>query len=296
MNKLKEHFEKQVPHNVKDSIKRYFFMIVASAISGVAINMFIAPSEFITGGITGLSTLLYVKFGWSMGLTQFLINVPIMILAFKQMGLRFVIDCFITLAVRGIVIDLFAFLPPFASDDLLASMYSGVLWGLAVGLHLKYKVSSGGTEILGRWLHSKIKVFSMPAVITFIDALVVISGTFILHNPTNMLYVIILMVISIYVSDIVLLGFNRAKTFSIITNKPEEVSNAIMSTVKRGVTKIDAIGMYTETQKALLIVCVRSKQVSLMKECVKNADEHAFLMIGDSSDAFGVGFSSIGEE
>ncbi len=280
----------------KNIFKKYFFMVVAGFLYALSIDLFVKPNNIVSGAMTGLATLFYVLWGWDIGIVTILLNIPILILGLRKEGWRFILDCLITIVVLGLLTDGLALIIKdytITDNKLLASMYAGLLQGVAVGLYLKYRVSSGGTELLGRIIYNKIKIGSMPAVIAVLDAIIVLAGTIVMKNPENLLYVLILLFISSKISDIVLMGLNHAKLCYIITNRPSEVSAEIMNNMKRGVTKIESVGMYTNTSHSMLMVCVRPAQVTQLKNLLKNIDDKAFVMVSDASEVYGEGFKRI---
>ncbi len=278
------------------TFKKYFFMVVAGLFYALSIDLFVKPNNIVSGAMTGLATLFHALWGWEIGVVTIILNIPILLLGLKKEGWRFILDCLLTILVLGGLTDGLALLIgdyTITDNKLLAAMYAGLLQGVAVGLYLKYRVSSGGTELLGRLIYNKIKVGSMPAIIAVLDAIIVLAGTVVLKNPENLLYVLILLFISSKISDIVLVGLNQAKLCYIITNRPSEVSAEIMNNLKRGVTKIESVGMYTNTSHSMLMVCVRPAQVTQLRNLLRNLDDKAFVMVSDASEVYGEGFKRI---
>lgn len=278
------------------TFKKYFFMVVAGLFYALSIDLFVKPNNIVSGAMTGLATLFHALWGWEIGVVTIILNIPILLLGLKKEGWRFILDCLLTILVLGGLTDGLALLIgdyTITDNKLLAAMYAGLLQGVAVGLYLKYRVSSGGTELLGRLIYNKIKVGSMPAIIAVLDAIIVLAGTIVLKNPENLLYVLILLFISSKISDIVLVGLNQAKLCYIITNRPSEVSAEIMNNLKRGVTKIESVGMYTNTSHSMLMVCVRPAQVTQLRNLLRNLDDKAFVMVSDASEVYGEGFKRI---
>lgn len=278
------------------TFKKYFFMVVAGLFYALSIDLFVKPNNIVSGAMTGLATLFHALWGWEIGVVTIILNIPILLLGLKKEGWRFILDCLLTILVLGGLTDGLALLIgdyTITDNKLLAAMYAGLLQGVAVGLYLKYRVSSGGTELLGRLIYNKIKVGSMPAIIAVLDAIIVLAGTIVLKNPENLLYVLILLFISSKISDIVLVGLNQAKLCYIITNRPSEVSAEIMDNLKRGVTKIESVGMYTNTSHSMLMVCVRPAQVTQLRNLLRNLDDKAFVMVSDASEVYGEGFKRI---
>lgn len=273
---------------------KYGAMVVACILYAFSVAVFTAPNKIVAGGMTGIGTMLNALFGWNIGVMTTVLNIPILLFALKKQGWRFVLDSFITIAVLSLFTDLFSmYIPVITNDSLLACVYAGLMQGIAVGLFLRYKVSSGGSELLGRLISEATGKLSMQLLVGIIDTIIVVTGTFVLQNPENLLYVLILIFISTKVSDIVIVGFSRAKMCYIITNYPYEVGELLLKHLKRGVTRIEGTGMYTGATHYVLMTVIRRNQISQIKNILKFVDSHAFLIVSDSSEVYGQGFSSI---
>lgn len=272
---------------------KYGAMVIACMLYAFSVAVFTAPNKIVAGGMTGLATMLNVLFDFNIGTVTIILNVPILLLAWKSQGWRFVLDSFITIAVLGLFTDLFECVPIITENVLLACVYAGLMQGAAVGLFLKYKVSSGGSELLARLIYNVTGKGSMQLLIGVIDAIIVLSGTFVLQNPENLLYVLIIIFLSTKVSDIVIMGFSHAKLCYIITNYPDAVGEVLLKHVKRGVTRLDGVGMYTGDTHYVLMTVIRRSQISQVKTLLKYVDSGAFLIVADSSEVYGQGFNNI---
>ena len=274
--------------------KRYFFMVIGCFCYALSLQMFLIPNKIVGGGVSGAASLIEILTSLPAGLFIVLLNLPILVLGFKLMGFKFIIRCFITTACLGLITEILSwFVQPITDNGILAAAYGGVLQGIGIGLFIKYETSSGGTELLGRITNHAIPFGSIATHVAIFDALVVLAGAFALSNPENILYALILIFISAKVSDLLVLGLNKAKLCYIITTKSEEVSDFMLSHSPRGITLMQGKGMYTKTPKDVLLTCVKNSQVAYLKSTIKQLDENAFIIVTDATEVYGKGFKNI---
>ena len=280
---------------VKKELKSVVAMLVASFAFALSLDLFIVPNKIVCGTLTGLSTLVnfLINNALGIGTLTIIFDIPILLLGLKTQGLKFIVRCLITILVLGGITDLFAFLEPVTNDLLIASIYGGVIQGIAIGIYCKYKVSSGGTELLGRIISEKFKFASIPVCIGILDAIIVITGSIVLKNPQNILYAMIVIFSSTVVSDLVLTGINRAKLCYIISDKSEEISDVLLKNSPRGITGIQGMGMYTRKNKNILMTVVKKHQLEDLKHVVHKIDENAFVIVSDTNEVLGKGFKDI---
>ena len=279
---------------LKIEFKRYFFMILGCFSYSLSLQMFLIPNKIVGGGVSGAASLIYIITGLPAGLFIVLLNLPILFFGFKLMGWKFIMRCFITTTTLGLTTELLAiFVKPLTDDKILAAAYGGILQGIGIGLFIKYETSSGGTELLGRITNHVIPFGSIATHVALFDALVVIVGAISLTNPENILYALILIFVSAKVSDLLVLGLNKAKLCCIITTKAEEISEFLISHSPRGVTLINGEGMYSKQPKGVLLTCVKNSQIASLKLSIKQLDENAFVIVTDANEVYGKGFKHI---
>ncbi|MBQ9734565.1 MAG: YitT family protein [Clostridia bacterium] len=275
-------------------MRRYFFMIVGCFSYSLSLQMFLIPNEIVGGGVSGAASLINIITGLPAGLFIVLINLPILVFGFRLMGWKFILRCFITTATLGGTTELLAlFVKPITDNEILSAAYGGILQGIGIGLFIKYETSSGGTELLGRLTNHVIPIGSIATHVAVFDALVVILGAIVLKNPENILYALILIFVSAKVSDLIVMGLEKAKLCYIITTKAEEISEFLIAHSPRGVTLVNGEGMYSKEPKGVLLTCVKSKQIAALKASVKQLDEGAFVIVTDANEVYGKGFNRI---
>lgn len=276
-------------------IVSYIFMVIGCICYALSLRMFLIPNSVVGGGVSGVASIIEITSGLPAGLFILLINLPILAMGFKMMGWKFIVNCLITTATLSGITELITLFGDISITDnkLLASAYGGILQGIGIGCFIKYNMSSGGTELLGRITNKLIPVFSIATHVAILDAAVVITGAIILLNPENVLYALILIFISAKVSDLVVSGLNKAKLCYIITDKSEEVSDFLISHSPRGVTLLNGEGMFSKTPKGVLLTCVKFNQISALKDWVKQIDKNAFVIMTDANEVYGKGFTEL---
>jgi len=173
-------------------------------------------------------------------------------------------------------------------DILLSCVYGGVIGGIGAGLVFRSRASQGGIDIIAVII--KKKVGTSIASLSFSMNLVIVAVGAIIASVEKAMYTLILMYITSVVVDKVIGGFDTKKMLLVITDKEEEVSNAIMQDLGRGVTFFYGEGAYTGDRKRIIYCVITVKQLSRIKKIIEDVDETAFISIVDTSEVNGQGF------
>ena len=277
---------------------RYMFMVLGCLSYALSIKLFLEPVRLTAGGVTGAASLIHLLFEKiPTGVFIVAINVPILLFGLKMMGLKFILRCLLTTTCLSLATELWELVLPdnflVTNEKLLAGLYGGILQGIGIGLFIKYRTSSGGTELLGRLTHNVIPFGTIATHVAIFDGLVVLLGAFFLDSFENILFALILIFVSAKVSDLVVMGFAKAKLCYVISEKAEEISEFLVSHSPRGVTLIHGEGMYTKKPKGVLLTCVKNNQVHSLKLFIKELDENAFVIVTDATNVYGKGFHRI---
>ncbi len=272
-------------------------MLLGCVLYALSLRFFLRPNGIVAGGLTGLATLInLIDERIPMGMITIALNVPIFLLGLKYTGWKFILRCLLTVAVLGGVTDLFSlFVPQLTTDPLLASLYGGILQGIGVGLFIRCEFSSGGTELLGRVVSKWVKVVNIPVCVGIFDAMIVAAGAF-KQGPENILYALIVVFVCTKVSEVVLMGLEKSKLCIIITNKGGEIAQALIERSPRGITMLDGEGMYSHQERNVLLTCVKNRQLTQLRQIVREVDEAAFVIINDSVEVRGKGFTALDKD
>lgn len=269
-----------------------FLILGGSALFSVAVNMFAVPNEIVQGGLTGISTMLNHIFPViPVGLSVFVLNIPLFVVSFFRLGKAFVFKTLLTTTVFSVFIDAGAVLiSPYRGDVLLASLFCGVLSGAGLGAVLLAGSTTGGTETAALLVRQKRPFASVGSIMLIFDLVVITLSWAVFGRLESVMYAAVTLFVSSKTIDLVLYGAGHSKLVFIITDEPEALTEMITGGLKRGVTAISVTGGYTGEKKTLLLCAVRAGEAALLNRMTKETDPDAFSIIAEAGEVFGRGF------
>ena len=267
----------------KDLLKRYFLLVTGCFIVAFAFNVFFKQYGIVCFGISGLS-LVANKFGISNFMFILVGDIFLLFLSFFTLGEKKTKDAALGSILFPIFVWLTEFLVPYFQfkdlELLVAAIFGGVLSGIGYGLIYKTNFNTGGTDIICEIVAKYTKV-SLGKAMWVSDGLVVMSGLFI-SNAEMLLYGFLVLYLISFMTDRVVLGISQSKAFYIVTEKKEEVREFLLSMPFCGVTLINAKGGYSNHKENLLLGVVPTRQYFVIKEGLKEIDEHIFFLACDA--------------
>lgn len=275
------------------------FDFAGSILIGISVNCFTAPNHMAPGGVTGIATLINYLTDLPIGTVSFLINVPLMIIAFKYLGVRFSAYTLKSMTILSLCVDLVAVVmgqigyAGYSGDPLLASLAGGVITGVGLALVFMRGSTTGGLDIVGRLLKRKFPHMSMGRLLFLADFCVLASSVVIYGNIESGLYGVICIFANSRMLDTVLYGGDKGKSIMIVSEKSHEIAKAINSQVRRGVTLLSGQGAYSEQDKKIVLCAVRDNQYPSVKRVVHSIDPNAFIIVNEATEILGMGFRPI---
>lgn len=261
--------------------------------AGFGMASFLLPNKLSSGGFTGIATVFYYFFGWNVGLTVIILNIPFFIYAFVRIGKKFLIKTVIATFLLSFFIDIFEYLPLLTNDRLLASIYGGVLIGIGTGLTFKAHTSTGGTDLIVQIVRSfKVRI-SSSKLLNLIDICVVVLNVVFFREFEIGLYSAIAIFLDGVLIDIVFEGINFSKLVFIVSNKNTEIVNMIHENLKAGATEIYGKGTYLNQNKVVIMSVMNRREIPILCENVYEIDRDAFLIVSNAREVYGLGFKSI---
>ena len=281
---------KKLQYSPKEFLIDTLVFILASAAFSVGINCFLANNNILNGGITGIATILNYLFDFPIGMGIFLMNVPLLLIAFKKLGVMFVFRTFWVIAISSVIIDLGAFLPVYKNDLLLSAIFGGVLSGFSLGIIFLRNATTGGVDIIAKLIKLRYPHITLGKSIFILDAVVIIAGGIIYGNLESMLYAAITVFVSAQALDYIIYGISRGATIMIISEKSDEIRHLIINDLHRGVTVLKGQGGYSGAEKNILLCACFDNQTQKLIKKIKSADENAFFIVTQSKQILGEGF------
>ena len=282
-------------NNFNNMIKEAIGMIVGCLILSIGLNMFFTPHTIAPGGLSGLSVVLSKISGLSVSLIMLMMGIPLIFFSIKILGKLNALKTLGGMLLLSFCISLTSSLSQVTvtEDVLLSAITGSILAGCGIGLIFKVDGSTGGTDLIALMINKVIPSIPLSKCLVVIDGLVVISSGLVNKNLETSLYSAISLYIIMKMVDFIISGVGYSKSFMIITDKEDDLKNAIVNDIKRGITIIDGRGGYTDSSKSILIVAVNKKQEVHMKKLIKQVDKNAFIIVSNAHEVFGEGFSTI---
>lgn len=268
----------------------YILIGIGSLFLAIGLIYFLAPNTIAPGGVTGFAVVIETIINVPIYITNLVINIPLFILGFRILGKDTAIKTLFSTVVLSIFLKI---LPPatLTHDLLLSSIFGGLLGGIGLGLVFKFGGTTGGTDLAASILNNKFPALSLVGFMTAIDLFVVVFAGIVERQLEISLYSVIAMFVIMKIVDIVLEGISYEKGFFIISEKPEEISEGLMTELDRGVTLLKGKGMYSKENKDVLLCVVPRAQFTRVKEMIKDIDPYAFVMVTEMSEVLGEGFT-----
>ena len=257
----------------------------------VSTALFLLPNQLSTGGISGISTILYYLCNYPVGLTMLLINVPLFVIAMVKVNKRLFFKSILGTVLLSVFIDLLEKLLPITNDRFLACIYGGIIMGIGTAIILKAGASTGGTDLLSYVIRAYNNKFKSSRVIIIADTIIIFFNIIFFREIEIGLYSVIAIYLMGKMIDIIFEGIYFTKIMFIISEKYEEISKEIGILVKRGSTGIYSKGMYSGKQNVMLFCVASRKEVAEIKQIIKQIDKNAFIVTTDAIETLGKGFS-----
>ena len=277
--------------NVKRYALEYIYIIIGASLMAVSTALFLLPNQLSTGGISGISTILYYLCNYPVGLTMLLINVPLFVIAMVKVNKRLFFKSILGTVLLSVFIDLLENLSPITNDRFLACIYGGIIMGIGTAIILKAGASTGGTDLLSYVIRAYNNKFKSSRVIIIADTIIIFFNIIFFKEIEIGLYSVIAIYLMGKMIDIIFEGIYFTKIMFIISEKYEEISKKIGILVKRGSTGIYSKGMYSGKQNVMLFCVASRKEVAEIKQIIKQIDKNAFIVTTDAIETLGKGFS-----
>lgn len=283
----KQHKKESKPH----LIFRHIMMLVGATMAAISIELFLVPNNIIDGGIIGIALLINHLSGLSFGLLIFIFNIPFLIAGYKHIGKSFVFSSLFSILALAIIESSLHHILPFTNDELLATVFGGLILGTGVGLVIRSGGALDGTEILGILLTKRFP-FSVGEFVMFFNVFIFGWAGFVLGWEQAM-YSIITYFIASKTIDLVGQGLSGdTKAALIVTDEYEEVGDAITQRLGRMITKLHGRGGFLDHDKEVIFVVLTRLEIAKLKTIVHDTDSKAFITIMDAQEVHGGKFKS----
>lgn len=277
---------------IKAMVYEYVWLAVGSSIMSLGLVLFLIPGKIAPGGVSGIGIVLHHLFNLPVGLIMLLFNIPLFILGLKVLGKQFGPRTFFSFIFVSVTTDFFdevLHLGAATENLLLTSIFGGILLGIGLGIVFRFKGTTGGSDIIGQIIH-KYSNITVGTAILIVDFFIISFAGLAFHDVNLALYGFISLYFSSKVLDVILDGFDYARSFYIISEKQDAIIEAITKEMGRGGTEICGKGFYSRKERNILFTVVTRKEVATLRQLVKQIDPNSFVIIANVHEVLGEGF------
>jgi uncharacterized membrane-anchored protein YitT (DUF2179 family) len=300
----------------KKAVRDYVFIAIGAAIMAIGIGVFLVDAKVVPGGVSGLSMSIYylTEGAFPIGVTIWLLNIPLFIWGVKELGTQFGARTFVGFTLNSFFIDFFRGEIPglnffqlqnsetilrLRQDDFLFLILLGAaLLGIGLGIVFKFRGSTAGSDIVAAVMQKRFGIKPGMAIMIIDFFVICLAGLIIEVKDlagdrsalTLTLYALFLLFVSGRLVDAIIDGFDYARTAFIISDKNDEIAKVIMNDFSRGATAVKARGLYRNVDREIIFTVVALRELGKLTHTIKQIDPHAFVTVNNVHEVLGEGF------
>ncbi len=277
--------------------KDILYDVISALFFSVGLTSFTAPAQIAPGGISGISIMSQYLFDTQLGTVTLLLNIPLLLLAWKFLGHTFTIKTMKTVLIQTLFLNYVApMFPVYSGEQILAALFGGIFVGISLAFAFMQGTTTGGTDIASRLVQRRYRHVPIGRMLMIIDAIILSASIAVFGNIETALYGVISIYATAHVVDGVLYGLNRGKVLLVFTKKIDEITHEMMQKLDRGVTLLYAKGAYSGADRQIILLAVRASQYHPAEEIIKRHDPDAFVLTLEAGEIQGEGFKMLSEE
>jgi uncharacterized membrane-anchored protein YitT (DUF2179 family) len=276
-------------------LEDYLLITLGALVAAAGVDLFLTPNHVVSAGVTGIAMLFNFTLKWPVGLMTLVLNLPLFAAAIRWGGgFKGLTKTLYATVVMSLGIDLLQpLLPAIQGDPLIYTLFGGLVDGLGIGLVLRAGGTTGGTDIVAQ-LFYKYRRVSFGTVF-LLGNTAVLLGAIPVVGLVPVLYALIVNYISSRVLDTVQEGLGYARAVTIVSEHPEEVRQAILDEIGRGLTVLQGWGGFSQEPRPVLYVVVSRSQISALKRLIADRDPDAFVVVSEAHEVLGEGFRPVSD-
>ena len=286
-------------------LRDYFQMLVGTVIYTVGYTTFLLPYKIVSGGVTGISTVIYYLTGFPAGNTYLIINIALLLMAMRILGWRYLVRTIIvTLLISTSIGIMQAQLTEIAADGtptlmhilgeqkFMACVIGAFLEGLGLATIFLAGGSTGGTDIIASAINKYWNI-SLGRLLLMLD-IVIIGGSYLIEQDIETMVVgYLAMFISLNFLDYVINSARQSVQFIIISEHYDEIAEEVNTKLERGVTVLAGKGFYSKEKRQVLLILAKKYESRSIFQLIKRIDPRAFVSMSNVEGVFGEGFDVI---
>ena len=293
---MKKIIAKPSKQEVSREIKDYLMIALGMVLYGIGWTLFLLPNDITTGGVPGIASIVYFATGFPIQYTYLGINLVLLTVSLKVLGFRFSIKTifavFTLTFFLSIIQEITKDVTLLQDQPFMACVLGASFCGTGIGIAFSSNGSSGGTDIIAAVIN-KYRDITLGRIMLICDLVIITSSYFVLKDWEKVVYGFVTLYICSFVIDQVVNSARQSVQFFIISNKYEEIGRLINENPHRGVTIINATGLYTGKEQKMMFILAKKRESAIVFRIIKDIDPNAFVSQSAVIGVYGEGFDHI---
>lgn len=274
--------------NFWKTARKLLIITFGAVLFAFALDAFLVPNQIIDGGIVGISLLTAHLSGINFGILLIVLNLPFLIMGYKQLGKSFVLYTAYGIVLASIATQYMHNIEPVTDDPLLGAIFGGILLGIGIGMVIRTGGSLDGTEIIAIMFNKKMP-FTVGETVMFFNVFILGAAGFVFSWESAM-YSMLAYFIAFKTIDLTISGLEEMRSVTVMSDKYDEIGEAIFHRLGRTVTYYETVGSVSKERKKT-VYCIFSRlEESKLKTIIQEVDPKAFIIIEHVSEVIGEGF------
>ena len=274
----------------------YLIIIFGTLVFGFGFSAFIISNGIVVGGVSGICSLIFFSTGIPVSVSYFLINLILLVIAFKVLGFKFLIKTIIGVISLSLSLSFFELIlqgqPLLTDEPFMSVLVGGGLCGLGLGIIFSANGSTGGTDIIAAIIN-KYKNVSMGTALLLCDFFIIGSSYVLFQDVEKIVFGFVEMGVSNYVIDLIINSNRQSVQFFIFSRKHNEIAKRVFVDLNRGCTFLDGHGGYSNEPIKVVVLVARKSESLIIFRLVKDVDPNAFISQSIVRGVYGEGFDQI---
>ena len=271
-------------------LQQFLLTVFGTMLTAFSISVFLLPNKIVSGGVSGIATILYHTLNIPAGISNVTMNIFLLLLGIRVLGKKFLFKTLVASGFLSLFIEIFSYVPSLTENVLLAALFGGILYGCGLGLAFIAGGSTGGTDILGRLLQKKFPSIPIGNLLLIVDGIVITAALVVFRQTDLALFGILALFVNTFTIDWLIRRMNVSHLAFVVSKQGEQISQLLVSTSPRGVTIIDAKGAYTMEDTTVLVCALKASEADAFQKKLLAIDPEAFVIFSQSQFIVGNGF------
>ncbi|MGI6716042.1 MAG: YitT family protein [Eubacteriales bacterium] len=279
----------------KKILVNFIIMTLGAFVYAFGVSVFLEPHNFAPGGVTGIAIIISHFTSLDAGLLVLILNIPLIIAGLIRFGREFLFSTVYSTVLSGVLISAitrfinhYSFTPP--QDFLLCAITGGVIMGVGLGIIFRQGGTTGGIDIVVKFLRQKYRHLKSGVLFIILDSVVVTASAIVYKSLEMGLYAGIAVFVASIAFNATLYGTDSARLVYIVSDNPEKISKRLLKDLDIGVTYIHGEGGYTHKAKRVILCAAKNRVFPLVKQIVREEDPAAFMIVSSANEIYGEGF------